>query len=70
MAQVWTRAISVMSSVLTIETLDGTKVIFQDESWLLLRQSGTEPVLRIYSEATSIAKVQLLLDHSWLTPVR
>jgi len=48
--------------VTSVETLDGTKVIFQDESWLLLRQSGTEPVLRIYSEATSIAKVQLLLD--------
>src|SRR4030095_5470199 len=36
--------------VIGVVTLDGTKVLFKDESWLLFRQSGTEPVLRIYSE--------------------
>ena len=45
-----------------VETLDGTKLLFADESWLLFRQSGTEPVLRIYSEATSVAKMTELLD--------
>lgn len=45
-----------------VETMDGTKLLFDDESWLLFRQSGTEPVLRIYSEATSIAKMTALLD--------
>ncbi|MGB7922924.1 MAG: phosphoglucomutase/phosphomannomutase family protein [Pyrinomonadaceae bacterium] len=45
-----------------VETLDGTKLLFDDESWLLFRQSGTEPVLRIYSEATSPAKTEALLD--------
>jgi phosphomannomutase len=45
-----------------IQTLDGTKLLFADESWLLFRQSGTEPVLRIYSEATSTVKVNKLLD--------
>ncbi len=45
-----------------VETMDGTKLLFQDESWLLFRQSGTEPVLRIYSEATSLAKVDALLN--------
>jgi phosphomannomutase len=45
-----------------VETLDGTKLLFADESWLLFRQSGTEPALRIYSEATAKAKVQALLD--------
>lgn len=45
-----------------VETLDGTKLIFGDESWLLFRQSGTEPVLRTYSEATSVAKANALLD--------
>jgi phosphomannomutase len=45
-----------------VETMDGTKLLFEDESWLLFRQSGTEPVLRIYSEATSTAKVEALLD--------
>jgi phosphomannomutase len=44
-----------------IETLDGTKLLFEDESWLLFRQSGTEPMLRIYSEATSNEKVNKLL---------
>jgi phosphomannomutase len=44
-----------------VETLDGTKLLFDDESWLLLRQSGTEPVLRVYAEATSIAKTNALL---------
>ncbi|MDQ1592414.1 MAG: hypothetical protein QOG71_3041 [Pyrinomonadaceae bacterium] len=42
--------------------LDGTKLTFGDESWLLFRQSGTEPVLRIYAEATSLAKMNELLD--------
>jgi phosphomannomutase len=45
-----------------VETMDGTKLLFEDESWLLFRQSGTEPVLRIYSEATSTAKMEALLD--------
>ncbi|HEX3558617.1 MAG TPA: phosphoglucomutase/phosphomannomutase family protein [Pyrinomonadaceae bacterium] len=49
-------------SVQSVETLDGSKLIFGDESWLLFRQSGTEPVLRVYSEATSVAKMQTLLD--------
>jgi phosphomannomutase len=42
--------------------MDGVKLIFGDESWLLFRQSGTEPLLRIYAEATSIAKMNDLLD--------
>jgi phosphomannomutase len=45
-----------------VETLDGTKLLFKDESWLLFRQSGTEPVLRVYAEATSRAKTDLLLN--------
>ena len=47
--------------VTNVETTDGAKLIFADESWLLFRQSGTEPVLRIYSEATSVDKMQKLL---------
>jgi phosphomannomutase len=47
--------------VIDVENLDGTKLLFEDESWLLFRQSGTEPALRIYSEATSIAKMNSLL---------
>lgn len=48
--------------VVNVETMDGAKLMFGDESWLLFRQSGTEPVLRIYSEATSIDKMNSLLD--------
>lgn len=47
--------------VTSVETMDGAKLIFDDESWLLFRQSGTEPMLRIYSEATSVDKMQRLL---------
>ena len=47
--------------VTSVETMDGAKLIFDDESWLLFRQSGTEPMLRIYSEATSVDKMQKLL---------
>jgi phosphomannomutase len=45
-----------------VETMDGTKLLFEDESWLLFRQSGTEPALRVYSEATSKLKAKALLD--------
>ncbi len=36
-----------------IKNQDGMKYILDDGSWLLFRLSGTEPILRIYSEATS-----------------
>lgn len=45
-----------------VETMDGTKLVFEDESWLLFRQSGTEPALRVYSEATSVVKMNALLN--------
>ncbi|HET9528623.1 MAG TPA: phosphoglucomutase/phosphomannomutase family protein [Pyrinomonadaceae bacterium] len=50
--------------VTKVETMDGAKLTFEDDSWLLFRQSGTEPVLRIYSEATSVEKMKTLLDAS------
>jgi alpha-D-glucose phosphate-specific phosphoglucomutase len=40
---------------------DGVKYILADNSWLLIRPSGTEPVLRIYAESRSEAQVQTLL---------
>ena len=49
-------------AVEAVETLDGTKLVFGDESWLLFRQSGTEPVLRVYAEATSVEKMNALLE--------
>jgi phosphomannomutase len=49
-------------SVVKVETTDGTKLLFADDSWILFRQSGTEPMLRIYAEATDVPKMQSLLS--------
>jgi phosphomannomutase/phosphoglucomutase len=35
-----------------IEKLDGVKVWLDEESWLMLRPSGTEPLIRIYGESS------------------
>jgi len=40
---------------------DGVKYIMDDNSWLLIRPSGTEPVLRVYAEASNEQQVQALL---------
>jgi phosphomannomutase len=40
---------------------DGFKFLFADGAWLLVRPSGTEPVLRLYSEAGDPAVVEELL---------
>ncbi len=45
-----------------VSTLDGVKYRLQDDSWLLIRPSGTEPVLRVYAEAPDEAGVQALLE--------
>ncbi len=42
-------------------TVDGYKFNLEDDSWLLIRFSGTEPVLRLYSEAGSIERVHEIL---------
>ncbi|MFC1517038.1 phosphoglucomutase/phosphomannomutase family protein [Candidatus Margulisiibacteriota bacterium] len=43
------------------ETLDGVKLNFEDTSWILFRASGTEPIIRIYSDASTDKDVQALL---------
>lgn len=43
-------------------TFDGLKVLFENDEWLLLRPSGTEPVLRIYAESATKKDTQALLD--------
>lgn len=45
-----------------VNTLDGIKYRLEDESWLLIRPSGTEPVLRVYAEAPTEEGVRELLD--------
>src|SRR5260370_18722099 len=39
--------------VISIDSTDGAKFVFEDGSWMLLRLSGTEPLLRLYVEAES-----------------
>lgn len=48
-------------SVRDVQTTDGVKYVLSDESWLLIRPSGTEPVLRVYAEGTSAACVEEML---------
>jgi phosphomannomutase len=45
-----------------MKTFDGVKFVAEDSSWLMLRGSGTEPILRIYAEAKSDAEVRKLLE--------
>ncbi len=51
------------TAVVSVNDLDGVKYILADESWLLIRPSGTEPVLRVYAEAPEPAAVEALLAH-------
>ena len=44
-----------------VQTVDGVKYYLDDGSWLLIRPSGTEPVLRVYAEAPNDARVKALL---------
>ena len=49
------------SPLADIKSYDGIKFVAQDGSWLMLRGSGTEPILRIYAEASSDAGAKKLL---------
>lgn len=44
-----------------IDTVDGVKYYLADGSWLLIRPSGTEPVLRVYAEGPDSGRVKALL---------
>lgn len=48
--------------VVGVKDYDGIKVICDDESWLMFRASGTEPIMRLYAESKSLAKSNKLLD--------
>jgi phosphomannomutase len=50
-------------SVLEINPRDGIKYIMADDSWLLIRPSGTEPVLRVYVEGRTQAMVHDLIEY-------
>jgi phosphoglucomutase len=46
--------------------VDGLKLLFDDGSWVLMRPSGTEPVVRFYAESTSTADLDKLLEYGRL----
>jgi phosphomannomutase len=48
--------------VLRTETIDGFKFHVSDDSWVMIRPSGTEPVLRVYAEAPDANEVRRILD--------
>ena len=50
------------SPMAEVKSFDGVKYIAADTSWLMLRGSGTEPILRIYAEAGIEAAVKQLLQ--------
>jgi phosphomannomutase len=45
-----------------LDTLDGYKFNLEDGGWLLIRFSGTEPIVRVYTETTHKDKVQPILQ--------
>ncbi len=49
--------------------VDGLKLLFDDGSWVLMRPSGTEPVVRYYAESTSSKDLETLLEYGrqWIT---
>src|SRR6266496_43523 len=49
------------SPLAEVKSYDGVKFVARDDSWLMVRGSGTEPILRIYAEAKSDADARKLL---------
>ncbi|MCX5706062.1 MAG: phosphoglucomutase/phosphomannomutase family protein, partial [Candidatus Omnitrophica bacterium] len=47
--------------VVEVKDYDGIKLIFQDQSWLMFRGSGTEPIMRTYAEAKNLTQAKKLL---------
>jgi len=53
--------------VKSTDTLDGFKYHFDEDRWLMIRPSGTEPVLRTYAEAPTLNEVRTILEACKLT---
>ena len=50
------------NTVRDVNTTDGVKLIFDQQTWLLFRLSGTEPVARVYAEACSPKDLKHIID--------
>lgn len=53
--------------VQSTENMDGFKYFFDENRWLMIRPSGTEPVLRTYAEAPTLNEVRTILEACKLT---
>jgi phosphomannomutase len=54
-------------NVKEVKTIDGWKYFFDDERWMMIRASGTEPVLRTYAEAPTLEEVRKILTQTEAT---
>jgi len=46
------------------DTTDGIKITFDEQNWVMVRPSGTEPIIRVYAEGSSKEKLaKLILEH-------
>jgi phosphomannomutase/phosphoglucomutase len=45
------------------DTTDGIKIPLDQQNWVMIRPSGTEPIIRIYAEAESQAKLDSLMSN-------
>lgn len=47
-----------------VQTIDGYKYFFDDQRWVMIRPSGTEPVLRVYAEAPTLEEARVILSET------
>jgi phosphomannomutase len=52
----------IAEKIVEVDQSDGIKFSFESDAWLLIRPSGTEPLVRVYAEANSTAQVEALLE--------
>jgi phosphoglucomutase len=50
------------SKVMDVITIDGVKLLLEDGAWMLFRKSGTEPVVRLYGEASNEARLAEVME--------
>ena len=43
------------------DVTDGIKIIFDSKNWMMVRSSGTEPIIRIYAEANSEKNLEKIM---------